>query len=168
MSRQDYLMGIDIATTGTKTIIINVKGEVVGEAFSEYPVSTPRPGWVEQDPHDWWKATVGSIQGAIRQAKIALGDIRGIGLSGQMHGATFLDKDGEPLINPKLPDMIRYAKESGCAIQVDTTTNGSLFNPEKNLQLIDAGLDKIFISVIGVSEEPYRDFAGYTINYDEK
>jgi len=58
-----------------------------------------------------------------------------------------LYKDGEPLLNPRLPDMIRDAKETGRFGQVDTTTNGSLLRPTLNIQLIAAGLDKIFVSV---------------------
>jgi radical SAM protein with 4Fe4S-binding SPASM domain len=78
-----------------------------------------------------------------------------------------LYKDGEPLLNPQFANMVRYAKRSGCALQVDTTTNGSLLNPEKNLELIDAGLDKIHISLEGLSEKAYKDFAGYTIDFDK-
>jgi len=77
-----------------------------------------------------------------------------------------LYKDGEPLLNPRFADMVRYAKERGCALQIDTTTNGSLLNPQKNLELIEAGLDKIHISLEGLSEEFYRKFAGYTMEFD--
>ena len=78
-----------------------------------------------------------------------------------------LYKDGEPLLNPKFADMVRYAKERGCALQVDTTTNGSLLNPKKNLELIEAGLDRIYISLEGLSEEFYKEFAGYKIKFDK-
>jgi len=77
-----------------------------------------------------------------------------------------LYKDGEPLMNPKLGDMIRYAKERKCALQVDTTTNGSLLNPKKNLELINAGLDRLHVSVEGLSDKAYKEFAGYKINFD--
>jgi radical SAM protein with 4Fe4S-binding SPASM domain len=78
-----------------------------------------------------------------------------------------LYKDGEPLLNPKFADMVRYAKKRGCALQVDTTTNGSLLNPERNLELIEAGLDRINISLEGLSAESYKKFAGYKINFDK-
>jgi radical SAM protein with 4Fe4S-binding SPASM domain len=78
-----------------------------------------------------------------------------------------LYKDGEPLLHPKFADMVRYAKKSGCALQVDTTTNGSLLNPEKNLEIIDAGLDRIHISLEGLSEESYHEFAGYRIDFNK-
>ncbi len=77
-----------------------------------------------------------------------------------------LYKDGEPLLNPEFANMIRYAKKHRCALQVDTTTNGSLLNPKKNIEIIEAGLDRINISLEGLSEEFYRDFAGYKINFD--
>lgn len=77
-----------------------------------------------------------------------------------------LYKDGEPLLHPKLADMVRYAKERGCALQVDTTTNGSLLNPKKNLELIEAGLDRIHISLYGLSEGSYKRFIGYKINFE--
>jgi radical SAM protein with 4Fe4S-binding SPASM domain len=78
-----------------------------------------------------------------------------------------LYKDGEPLLNPRLGDMIKYAKESGCALQVDTTTNGSLLSPKKNLELINAGLDRIHISLEGMSEKSYQDFASFKIDFDK-
>lgn len=78
-----------------------------------------------------------------------------------------LYKDGEPLLNPRFADMIRYAKKSGCALQVDTTTNASLLNPEKNLELIEAGLDRIYISLEGLSAESYQEFAGYKLNFEK-
>jgi radical SAM protein with 4Fe4S-binding SPASM domain len=77
-----------------------------------------------------------------------------------------LYKDGEPLINPKFPDMVRYAQERGCALQVDTTTNASLLNPRLNLELIDSGLDRIHISLNGLSDEDYRQFTGSKVDFE--
>lgn len=77
-----------------------------------------------------------------------------------------LYKDGEPLLNPRFADMVRYAKESGCCERVDTTTNASLLTPELSLSIIEAGLDRINISVEGVNEEQYADFSGYKIDYE--
>lgn len=78
-----------------------------------------------------------------------------------------LYKDGEPLLNPRFADMVRYAKESGCCERVDTTTNASLLTPERSLAIIDAGLDRINISVEGVTEKQYQDFAGYSLKFAE-
>lgn len=77
-----------------------------------------------------------------------------------------LYKEGEPLLNPHFADMVRYAKNSGCCEKVDTTTNASLLTPELSLKIIEAGLDRINISVEGVNEEQYADFSGYKLNYD--
>ena len=87
-----YLMGIDIGTSGTKTIIIDEKGKVLASVTEEYPLSTPKPNWAEQDPADWWKATVTSIKKVLKASKIKPSEIKGLGLSGQMHGSVFLDK----------------------------------------------------------------------------
>lgn len=78
-----------------------------------------------------------------------------------------LYKDGEPLLNPRFPDMVRYAKERECALQVDTTTNGSLLNPKLNHKIIEAGLDKIHISLEGLSQNKYEEFSGYKINFNK-
>jgi len=77
-----------------------------------------------------------------------------------------LYKDGEPLLNPRFPEMIAYAKERRCAQSIDTTTNGSLLNPEMNRALIDAGIERINISVEGVSAEQYRTFSRFALDYD--
>jgi MoaA/NifB/PqqE/SkfB family radical SAM enzyme len=78
-----------------------------------------------------------------------------------------LAKMGEPLINKKLPDMIRYAKDSGVFSRVVTISNGSLLNPDFNTQLIDAGLDRILISVQGLSSEKYFEICKVKVDFDD-
>ncbi|CAN5278060.1 xylulokinase [soil metagenome] len=79
------LVGLDVGTTGVKAIAITPTGEVASSAAETYPLSTPQPGWSEQDPEDWL--------GASREALARLGvDAPRIGLSGQMHGLVCLDK----------------------------------------------------------------------------
>ena len=56
-----YLLGIDIGTSGCKSILINSNGSVIGAALREYPLHTPRSGWAEQDPQDWWNAVTSSV-----------------------------------------------------------------------------------------------------------
>lgn len=87
-----YLIGIDVGTTGTKTILINERGETIARAFSEFPLHSPYPNWAEQDPGDWWKATLETLRKVISDSGVDSGDIKGIGLSGQMHSAVFLDR----------------------------------------------------------------------------
>ncbi len=76
-----------------------------------------------------------------------------------------LYKEGEPLLNPRFADMVRYAKRSPKVLRVDTTTNASLLTPQRSLQIIDAGLDRLNISVEGVNSQQYWDFSGYTLDY---
>ncbi len=78
-----------------------------------------------------------------------------------------LYKDGEPLLNPRLADMIQYAKNSPKILSIDTTTNASLLNPKRNLEIIRAGLNRINISVQGVSSRQYREFSNYRINFNK-
>ncbi|MGH7145534.1 MAG: xylulokinase [Planctomycetota bacterium] len=91
------LMGIDIGTSGTRTIIIDERGRLLGAASAEYPVSSPRPLWSEQDPEDWWKAVVKTVRAVLAQSGVKPDAIRGIGLSGQMHGLCCLDQAGKVL-----------------------------------------------------------------------
>lgn len=105
------ILGIDNGTSGTKTIICDESGKVLGEATACYPCHTPRPGWSEQDPHDWWGAAVKSVKMALKQAKLKGTDICGIGLSGQMHGLVCLDKAGKVLRNAILWNDQRTAAE---------------------------------------------------------
>lgn len=94
----NYLLGIDIGTTGAKTLLINESGETVAQFTAEWPLSTPHPNWAEQNPEDWWNGTVTSIKEVLRLARLKdVGEIKGIGLSGQMHSSVFLDKDNKVL-----------------------------------------------------------------------
>lgn len=95
------LLGVDIGTSGTKTLAINEKGEILAEATSTYPCAHPKPLWSEQNPEDWWNATVATIRAVVKKAKLKATDVKGIGLSGQMHGSVFLDKKMQ-VIRPAL------------------------------------------------------------------
>ncbi len=92
-----YYLGIDIGTSGTKTLAINDKGKILAEATQTYPCYFPKPLWSEQDPEDWWKATVATVRQVVKKAKLKAADVKAIGLSGQMHGSVFLDKRGKVL-----------------------------------------------------------------------
>jgi MoaA/NifB/PqqE/SkfB family radical SAM enzyme len=74
-----------------------------------------------------------------------------------------LYKDGEPLLNKRFADMVKYAKNSGCCDRVDTTTNASLLTEEKGIEIAAAGLDRINISIEGMNEQQYLDFSGYKL-----
>ena len=94
-------LGIDIGTSGTKTLAIDDRGTILASASAEYPCSHPNPGWSEQDPELWWDATIKTVQSVLAAATFAPADVKGIGLSGQMHGSVFLDQAGA-VIRPAL------------------------------------------------------------------
>jgi xylulokinase len=102
-------LGLDLGTSGLKAVALDERGRKVAEARAAYPLHTPRPGWTEQDPLDWARAA----QEALRALREGLGEAQvvGIGLSGQMHGAVFLDKAGEPLAPAPLWNDQRTARE---------------------------------------------------------
>jgi len=97
----NYLLGLDVGTTSTRTILINKNGKLVASSTSDYELITPKPGWAEQNPDDWWKATVKTIKDVLDKSNIYPEDIACIGLSGQMHGSVFLDNRGK-VIRPAI------------------------------------------------------------------
>ena len=91
------LFGIDVGTSATKGLAITPDGEVIATEEASYPLSTPRPGWSEQNPEDWWRAT----EAVLAQLTKAAGAPAGIGLSGQMHGLVALDSNDD-VIRPAI------------------------------------------------------------------
>ena len=94
-------LGIDIGTSGTKTIAIDESGAILASASAEYPCDHPHPGWSEQDPDSWWRATVLTVREVLAKGNLKPADVAAIGLSGQMHGSVFLDARGE-VVRPAL------------------------------------------------------------------
>ena len=72
-----YLLGTDIGTQGTKTVMVNEKGEFITDAFQEYEVITPRPSWAEQWPDVWLEAVVKTISECVEKSRSILGRLRG-------------------------------------------------------------------------------------------
>ena len=92
------LIGLDIGTTGVRAVVVDLDGNVLDVATESYPLSTPRPGWTEQDPADWWKASqvvLKKVASKLPSAPL------GLGLTGQMHGSVFLDS-AHNVIRPAL------------------------------------------------------------------
>jgi len=120
------LVGLDVGTTGVKAIAVSEEGEVVARSERGYPLSTPRPGWAEQDPEDWW-----------RESEAALADLRvepaSIGLSGQMHGLVVLDR-GESVLRPAIlwndqrtaAECVEIEERLGLARLIELTGNRAL------------------------------------------
>ena len=91
MTAGDCLVGLDVGTSAVKGVAIDPAGTVLALAEAEYPLSTPHPGWSEQDPEDWWQAS----ERVLAELSDRAGAPAGIGLSGQMHGLVALDaQDG--------------------------------------------------------------------------
>ena len=90
----DLLLGIDLGTSGTKTVLFDAKGVPIASHTVEYPLYQPRNGWAEQDPHDWWQAVQETIWAVLNKSGARPDEIKGVGLSGQMHGLVMLDAQG--------------------------------------------------------------------------
>lgn len=92
----DYLLGLDVSTTGAKALLIDSQGAVIASHSTPHPSHQPKPLWSEQDPADWWNGIVTSIRAVLEQTGAAE-SIRAIGLTGQMHGLVCLDEAGNVL-----------------------------------------------------------------------
>ena len=91
-------LGIDVGTSGVKAYLIDRQGKALGEANAKAiePVR-PHPGWSEQQPSDWWAATLEAVDKLSKAHPEDMAKVRGIGLSGHMHGATLLDESNQVL-----------------------------------------------------------------------
>lgn len=92
-----YLLGADIGTSGTKTALYDTAGNLISSATFSYPLYQERNGWAEQEPADWWNAVCLGIRKVISDSGVDPAAIKGVGLSGQMHGLVMLDKEGKVL-----------------------------------------------------------------------
>jgi xylulokinase len=135
----ELLLGIDIGTTGLKALLIDKKGRVAGSEREEYPLLTPKPGWAEQPPQDWWKAAVRAVKRLTGSLKDPSG-IAAVGLSGQMHGLVPLDAGDRPLRPAILWCDQRTVKE--CAV-IDKKLGSRLIETASNPALAGFTLPKI-------------------------
>ena len=87
----NYLIGVDLGTSGTKTVLFDEAGNVIASKTIEYPMYQPQNGWAEQNPLDWYNAAVETIKYV--SSKVDPSDIKGLGISGQMHGLVILDEN---------------------------------------------------------------------------
>jgi len=107
-----YLLGVDVGTLGSKGLITDTGGNVLGEHFLEHPVIHPKPGWAEHDPEKhWWQDFVVIARAVLEKSGIDPHDIAGIGVSGLVLDLTPLDKDGRPVRNAILYSDNRAVEE---------------------------------------------------------
>ncbi len=97
----DHFLGLDIGTSGVKAILVDRDGDVAAAVTVAHPLSTPEPGWAEQRPEDWWRATTTAIKQVMKKARVSARRIASVGISGQMHSSVFLDGGGK-VIRPAL------------------------------------------------------------------
>ena len=90
-----YYIGVDIGTSGTKTVLFDQEGTALATHTVEYPLYQPQNGYAEQEPTDWANASIEGIRAVV--AGVDAGEVRGVGLSGQMHGLVMLDRAGQVL-----------------------------------------------------------------------
>jgi xylulokinase len=120
------LVGLDVGTTGVKALALSQEGDVIARSERGYPLSTPQPGWAEQDPEDWWRAT----QAALADLQVEVGSI---GLSGQMHGLVALG-DGDRVLRPAIlwndqrtaAECVEIEERVGLARLIELTGNRAL------------------------------------------
>ena len=94
-----YFLGIDVGTSGVKALLMSDDGSVAATATTPLTLQTPQPGWAEQDPAAWWRATLASITDV--RARCPAANVVAVGISGQMHSSVFLDRAGD-VIRPAL------------------------------------------------------------------
>lgn len=91
----NYFIGVDVGTSGTKSVLFDEKGNIVADSYREYPLYQPQNGWAEQDAEDWKNAASETLKEL--SSKVSASDIKGIGVSGQMHGLVMLDENNNVL-----------------------------------------------------------------------
>src|SRR5215831_19282418 len=129
-------LGIDVGTGGTRALVIDAHGTVVASASAEHQhFASPKPGWAEQDPRDWWTACAEAVRKALQMSGVKTADIACVGFSGQMHGAVLLDASDE-VVRPALiwcdqrsePQSIELEKLLGRDTLIRLTCNPPLTN----------------------------------------
>lgn len=135
-----YVLGLDLGTSGLKGLLVNKLGEIVYTATASYPLLTPKRGYSEQNPDDWFSASKKVIKEIIKTVPDAPRELSGISFSGQMHSLVLLDKDKKPLRNAILWNDVRTTKQ--CEY-ITETLGEDLNNITKNKALEGFTLPKM-------------------------
>lgn len=92
-----YVIGIDLGTSATKTVLFDTNGAIIASSSCEYPMQQPKNGWAEQEPIDWYNAAIKTLKAVVAESNVNADDIVSLGISGQMHGLVMLDEANEVL-----------------------------------------------------------------------
>lgn len=125
-------LGIDLGTTGLKLALLAESGELIGSAYHEYPLLTPQPGYVEQDPDEWWQGVVDGCQELKRRFPGQFEAIAGIGICGQMHTQVYLDEKNRNL-RPAITWMDQRSSQIVDQINADLDSKALVFRETLNL-----------------------------------
>jgi xylulokinase len=150
-------LGIDLGTSSVKVVLLNDEQEVIGQHSQPLTVSQPKPLWSEQDPEHWWQATREAMRQLKKQYSKSLGAVKAIGLSGQQHGATLLDKsqkvlrpamlwnDGRAMAQCKTLSLVdNHADITGSAIMAGFTAPKVLWVSEHEPEIFKQ-IDKVLL-----------------------
>ena len=124
---REFVIGIDLGTTGMKLMIIDDAGVSLGSVFKPYPLTQPKMAWAEQNPRDWTLATTGGIREILAKTKIASQRVVGIGIASQIDGVVVVDDSGEPVGNAIIW-MDRRAKRQCDAMRLRIDENARSFD----------------------------------------
>lgn len=118
-------LGVDLGTTGLKSLLVRPDGSICGSGYKEYPISIPASGYAEQNPEDWWSALKETLAQALAASGVSADEVAAIGLSGQMHSTVLLDKD-DRLLYPAIIwcDQRSVEQVERIRARVDTETLG--------------------------------------------
>ncbi|MEX0975187.1 MAG: xylulokinase [Bacillota bacterium] len=127
----DVLLGIDVGTSGVKTIALTSEGSVLASDSASYPLLTPRPGWVEQNPEDWWAAVVDTVRACLNRIPGGPSRVAAISLSGHMSSVVMVSSEGQALRPCLMLTDARGVEESRCLAErvedkVRALTGGSV------------------------------------------
>ena len=135
------MAGLDVGTGGVRAVLLNEAGEVEGTCEASYALSLPRSGWAEQDPEDWWRAAFTALSRIAAVARTKGIAIQGIGLTGQMHGAVFVGREGQ-VLRPAIIWMDQRTSAEAEALQ-QKLANAGLLQVVSNVALPNFTATKI-------------------------
>ena len=136
------IIGIDVGTGGTRAVLVDEKGTLLGSATHEHAqFASPQNGWAEQDPRDWWNACQQAVGKLLRETGVSKSEIAAVGLAGQMHGAVLLDEKEEVLRPALIWCDQRTAEE--CRVLNETIGEQRLVEPTSNPALTNFTLTKL-------------------------